>query len=216
MWSTALRSSLSSKSLAASICITYANRATVYYTIGIYLVGLMTGTKGDDAACTVRGRDHLRYASLFSPSPFFFSLPRRLRLKYFPSRATLHIYIYILIRACTRDSTKYVGERISRQIPEKVCFFPNRAGRVGNRTGLYRRKLDSGRFPPLEISNSVTRRVSTLDIENRLWPIPKTMHNSEPVILRTRKRSWPRNVRFPCIGLIEYSHDTELTRSQTN
>lgn len=214
MWSTALRSSLSSKSLAASICITYANRATVYYTIGIYLVGLMTGTKGDDAACTVRGRDHLRYASLFSPSPFFFSLPRRLRLKYFPSRATLHIYI--LIRACTRDSTKYVGERISRQIPEKVCFFQNRAGRVGNRTGLYRRKLDSGRFPPLEISNSVTRRVSTLDIENRLWPIPKTMHDSEPVILRTRKRSWPRNVRFPCIGLIEYSHDTELTRSQTN
>lgn len=196
MWSTALRSSLSSKSLAASICITYANRATVYYTIGIYLVGLMTGTKGDDAACTVRGRDHLRYASLFSPSPFFFSLPRRLRLKYFPSRATLHTYIYILIRACTRDSTKYVGERISRQIPEKVCFFQNRAGRVGNRTGLYRRKLDSGRFPPLEISNSVTRRVSTLDIENRLWPIPKTMHDSEPVILRTRKRSWPRNVRF--------------------
>lgn len=127
MWSTALRSSLSSKSLAASICITYANRATVYYTIGIYLVGLMTGTKGDDAACTVRGRDHLRYASLFSPSPFFFSLPRRLRLKYFPSRATLHIYIYIyiLIRACTRDSTKYVGERISRQgrFLKKFVFF---------------------------------------------------------------------------------------------
>lgn len=217
MWSTALRSSLSSKSLAASICITYANRATVYYTIGIYLVGLMTGTKGDDAACTVRGRDHLRYASLFSPSPFFFSLPRRLRLKYFPSRATLHTYIYTYTRLYTRfDEIRGRTNIAAGTIPEKVCFFPNRAGRVGNRTGLYRRKLDSGRFPPLEISNSVTRRVSTLDIENRLWPIPKTMHDSEPVILRTRKRSWPRNVRFPCIGLIEYSHDTELTRSQTN
>lgn len=62
------RSSLSSKSLAASICITYASGATVCYTIGIHLVGLMTGTKGDDA---MRRRDHLRYASLFSLSPFF-------------------------------------------------------------------------------------------------------------------------------------------------
>lgn len=124
MWSTALRSSLSSKSLAASICITYANRATVYYTIGIYLVGLMTGTKGDDAACTVRGRDHLRYASLFSPSPFFFSLPRRLRLKYFPSRATLHTYIYTYTRLYTRfDEIRGRTNIAAGTIPEKVCFF---------------------------------------------------------------------------------------------
>lgn len=159
----------------------------------------------------------LRFAFLPFSFLFFASTSFTSKILSFSSNAT-YIYIYILIRACTRDSTKYVGERISRQgrFLKKFVFFQNRAGRVGNRTGLYRRKLDSGRFPPLEISNSVTRRVSTLDIENRLWPIPKTMHDSEPVILRTRKRSWPRNVRFPCIGLIEYSHDIELTRSQTN
>lgn len=156
----------------------------------------------------------LRFAFLPFSFLFFASTSFTSKILSFSSNAT---YIYTYTRLYTRfDEIRGRTNIAAGTIPEKVCFFQNRAGRVGNRTGLYRRKLDSGRFPPLEISNSVTRRVSTLDIENRLWPIPKTMHDSEPVILRTRKRSWPRNVRFPCIGLIEYSHDTELTRSQTN
>ena len=84
----ASRSSLSSKSLAASICITYASTATVYYTIGIYLVGLMTGTKGDDAAEARSGSPALRFAFLS-----FLSFFRRLLREIFRSRATLLAYI---------------------------------------------------------------------------------------------------------------------------
>lgn len=112
MWSTALRSSLSSKSLAASICITYANRATVYYTIGIYLVGVMTGTKGDDAEAR-SGSPPLRFAFLLS---FFSStLSRRLttcaRNTFVLERTRVHTLVYDSSRSDEANEYRDVESR---------------------------------------------------------------------------------------------------------
>lgn len=119
----------------------------------------MTGTKGDDAACTVRGRDHLRYASLFSPSPFFFSLPRRLRLKYFPSRATLHTYIYTYTRLYTRfDEIRGRTNIAAGTIPEKVCFFSESRGTSGEPDWTL---SEETRFGPISSPGNIEFRNAT-------------------------------------------------------
>lgn len=150
------RSSLSSKSLAASICITYASGATVCYTIGIHLVGLMTGTKGDDA---MRRRDHLRYASLFSLSPFFSPFAFVYRPKY-----AFILKRYLVSRLDEISVTGTSNRNDSNSFGVFFFFFQNRAGQVVERRlksgPVCRGKLDSGRFPSLEISNSAQRHGS--------------------------------------------------------
>lgn len=169
------RSSLSSKSLAASICITYASGATVCYTIGIHLVGLMTGTKGDDA---MRRRDHLRYASLFSLSPFFSPFAFVYRPKY-----AFILKRYLVSRLDEISVTGTSNRNDSNSFGVFFFFFSeSRRTSGGKATEKWTGLSGETRFGPISFPGNIefraTPRVSTLDIENRLWPIPKTIPDS--------------------------------------
>lgn len=197
------------------------------YVIGIHSVGLMTGTKGCDDA--VRRRDHLRYASLFSLSPPFFSpFASFIDRRDIHTRNTLSFSRPTLL--VSRLDEISVGTSDRNDSNSFGVFFLLESRRtsggkwrpVKSGPGLSRGKLDSSRFPSLEISNSAQRHGS-LDTENRLWPIPKTIPGrttrraSDP----GWKRSWPRNVRSPPPSLpLLHRPDpiarSSRTRGQTN
>lgn len=184
------RSSLSSKSLAASICITYASGATVCYTIGIHLVGLMTGTKGDDA---MRRRDHLRYASLFSLSPFFSPFAFVYRPKY-----AFILKRYLVSRLDEISVTGTSNRNDSNSFGVFFFFFSESRRTSGGKATEKWTGGNSIRADFLPWKYRIPRNATGLDPRYRESTLADTQNDPrlvEPVI--RWKRSWPRNVPPP-------------------